>query len=453
MRFRVLRHNLESSFWFLPLLWVIGLSGLALVLITLDRQLSTREIYLELPYLLLAEVAGARTLLGAIASALLTVATLAFSIIMLGVVQTSNAYSPRILDEYLSDPMNQHVLGIFLGTFLYTLFVLREVRGTVEADYIPPLSVAGALVFIFIATLAFIYFLGHVAHSIKVSDIIKRIETETKEVMEVVFPEDMGRPWPAEQPPEMPKETPGTIVATRDGYVAAIVSDKLLTAVTRAGALVQLEITVGDHVLRNTPLATVWPADKTDSLTKLVQATIVLQDERTLLQDFLYGAQQLDEMAIRALSPAINDPATAVNCIDGLASIVVELAHHPPVSPYRCDSTGKLRVIAPGQTFAALLDVAFNQIRHYGASDPVVMSHLLRVYRQIGYAVSQPAERAALWEHVRQLAWSANANLRAPFEREAVNQSLREAARVLGHDPTPLLLNPTDQPHPHLTGE
>lgn len=440
MRFRILWSDLAASIWFRPLLWVLAMAALALFLITVDRSLSARGIHVELPYLLLSEVEGARTLLGAIAAALLTVTTLTFSIIMLAVVQTANAYSPRILDAYFSDPINQHVLGIFTGTFLYSLFVLREVRSIDGIGYVPPIAVAGVLISIFVATVAFLFFIGHVAHSIKVSDVIKRIQAETREAMAVIFPEDMGQPCAEEQAPEVPEGAAGMILATRDGYVAAIASSELLSVATRTGVVLRLEVMVGDSVLRGTPLASVWPRAKAETLAEYVRDAVAVRDERTLVQDAHYGAQQLSDMALRALSTSINDPTTAVNCIDGLATLSVELVQHPPVSPYRCDADGNLRVIAQGQSFASLLDVAFNQIRHYAASDPVVTLHLLTVFRQIGYSASRPSDRVALWEHVCRLAWSANMGILAPTDREAVNRHLCAAAAVLGQDPTLLLL-------------
>ena len=202
MRLRKLWDDLQESLWLRPALWTLGLGSLAVVITSLDRSYFSVDAT-TLPWFLMSQAEGARTMLGSISAAMLTVTTLVFSITMVAVVQTANAYSPRVLREYLSDTANHHVLGILIGTFLYSLMVLRGVQ-VAEGDrqpFVPIYAANGALVLSLLSILAFIYFLDHIAHSIKVNHIIRLILEETLELVRAPFPANTGHGWPATPPP------------------------------------------------------------------------------------------------------------------------------------------------------------------------------------------------------------------------------------------------------------
>ncbi len=442
MRSRLLWDDLQSSLWFRPALWIVGMGLLALLLPQIDSRLSVGQVRETLPWWLYVDSAeGARTMLGALGSAMLTVATLAFSILMVAVVQTANAYSPRILREYLSDTGNQHVMGILVGTFLYTLLVLRRIDNTDSRLFIPMLSISVALLLSILSVIAFIYFINHVAHSIEVSAIVERIHDDTLDMMRHLFPMEMGQPWQGAEPPPLPPGEPMVILATQGGYIEAITSDELLRAMTRANAVLRLDRMIGDYVLPHTPLATLWPSGAVDdALPATITGTINLGRERTMVQDLLYGVRQLSDIALRALSPAINDPSTAVNCIDMLGTLLVEMSQRAPVSPYRCDEAGALRIIAPGPTFTAMIDLAFTQVRRYAATDLVVTLRVIEVCQDLAHVARAEAEQEAIWRHLLMMGRSAARHIEEPLDRALVNQRLQEAARVLGREP--LLMEP-----------
>ncbi len=445
MRLRQLWDDLKTSLWFRPALWVIGLGALALALTSLDENLErflTPDQLSRLSLIFGGGPEAARTLLGAVSASMLTVATLAYSIAMVAIVQTANAFSPRILRHYLGDTVQQHVLGVLMGTFLYCLLVLRVVGRDAPGLFVPTLSITVAVVLALLSLASFIYFIHHVSHSIEVRHIVKIIRQEAEDLFDEVFPETLGRPWPQADPPPLPTTAPALVRATRPGYIQFIAPDEMLAVARDADVLVRLEPMPGDYVLPGLPLASVWPAEKlTERLADSLRGAVEFGSERTLAQDLLFSMRQLSDIALRALSPAVNDPSTAMNCMDVMGSLLTQMALHPPVTPYRCDADGVLRVIARGPTFDSMLDQAFNQIRHYAATDLACTWRLLEVCGQLGHTAPWPGQREALWRHVTMVARSADRHLDELHDRVEVNRRLREAAESLGQDATDYLLS------------
>lgn len=448
MHLRKIWENLRSSLWFRPVLWVGALALLALLLIIIDRSLApSSQPLVSLSWYFASDAAGARTILGSIATGMLTVTTLAFSIMMVAVVQTANAYSPRLLPQYLGDSANQHVLGILIGTFLYCILVLRAVRSTPDIQFVPLLATNVAVLLALVATGAFIYFINHASHSISVSNVIRLIYKATNRLIEKenIFPENVGEPWTGAEPPPLPSAPPTILEAEGGGYVDLIESENLLAAAIAAGVVIRLECTIGDFVLPGRPLVTVWPQESIDEeLASTVRDTIHLGKQRSLVQDLLFGIHQLSDVAVRALSPGINDPTTAVQCIDTLALLVSRWMKHERVSPYRCYQ-GKLRLVAPTPTFAEVLDNAYAQIRYYGLGDMETTLRLLEVYGHLSSLTSERGEKAILWEHVERLLETAAQAITGAGDRARINRQLTITAKAFARDVYPLALEIGDE--------
>lgn len=442
MRLRKVWEDIESSLWFRPMIWMIGFGLLAVLLIAADRRYLFQQSNLEIPWFLVGGAEGARTMLGAIASAMLTVTSLAFSLMMVTVVQTANAYSPRILRQYLADKDNQHVLGILIGTFLYSLLVLRSVRSGEDSEFVPVLATNGALVLSLLSTAALIYFINHVAQSIKVGNIIQLILDNTEYVVEAAFPREIGQPWQRKSPPTLPSADPVTILSEETGYIQLFDHSALMQYATEHQLVIEVTNMVGDFVLRGTPLVRIW-GDKTvdEELAAVIQRTFILGTERTFSQDLRFGIRQLADIALRALSPGINDPTTAVNAINSLATLLAQVIERGPVSPYRCDAEGRLRVAFPDLSFHVQLEEAFTQIIHYGAADFAVIGRLIEVFGQIGYLVKSEAERHTLWQLTLNALNQAADQITSPIERRKLNDCFRRTAAILGRDADPFSLD------------
>ena len=433
MKLRIFWNNLLTSVWLRPLLWILAIFVLAVVLLRIDTVLLETKVVLTAPWIFIDSGEGARTILGALATTLLTVAALAFSVLMLAVVQTANAYSPRVLREYLEDAGNQNVLGILLGTFLYTLLVLRRVQDTEASVFIPTVSVSVALVLSIISVLFFIYFINHVALSIQVPSIVRRIHEEAEEMLQHLFPDGVGRPWTGTGEPPLPQGEPLQLLARRSGYVATVAGDTLLQAARARGAVLRLEKTVGEYVFRGGLLVTVWPGggELDEELAETVHGAISLRDERTTFQDLNFGLQQLTDVALRAISPAVNDPRTVVHCLNAAGALLVDLASRGPVSPYRLDESGALRLIAWGPDLKSALDTALLQLHPYLMVDPYVVRRLLDIYVELAASVGTEAGRALVAEHLARIAFLAGEHVQSPWDREALNERLAGAARNL----------------------
>jgi uncharacterized membrane protein len=332
-------------------------------------------------------------------------------------------------------------LGILIGTFLFSLLTLRVVNTSEESRFLPSLTVIITIFLSLVSIAAFIYFLDHVAHSVEVDNIISLIMHDTVNLLDDLFPSTLGQPYPAEVPPSLPEGVFAAVTAKHSGYLQYIDPDALLDAATRRDLLIRVERVTGDYVLAGTLLVQIWPATALDEvLVETIQTAFQLGTERTLVQDLCFGVRQLSDIALRAISPAVNDPSTAVNSIDALATLLVKLATLEPISPYRCDPDGTLRVIAPGPTFEAVLDLAFNQIRQYAARDYACTLRLIEVCGEIGYVARHPAYRAALRQHVQMVARSADQNFDEPNDRAELNKRLLRTAELLQQEAKSVLL-------------
>lgn len=435
--------DIRSSLWFRPAGWVLLFGALAFVLTAIDEQ--TGGVYTEvgIPWYFRGGPEGARTILNIIGSGVLTVTSLAFSIIMVAVVQTANAYSPRILNDYLAEPAHQHVLGILVGTFLYALLVLWDVRSVEDGVHVPSLSVTVAIILSLVSVGAFIFFIHYVSHSISVGNVVSLIVDETETSLETLFPEKLGEAWTGEGQPPLPDGEPLTVDADGSGYVTYIDNDGLLSAASESDVVITLEKIIGDYVFHDVPLATVTPGEVLDDeLRKKLYDAFHLSKERELRQNFLYGVRQLTDIGVRALSPGINDPSTAEQCIDALVNLIAKLARHTPVSPYRCDDEGNVRVIAHSVTLAEVLRQSFGKMRTYASGDPATIERLIRACGELGYVTDHPVDQTALWSQVAMLANVADRSIAERADREAVNAALWQAADILEEDADPLLLEP-----------
>lgn len=434
--------DLKSSLWFRPALWVIGLGALAVALVVLDHNLQID--FLAAMWFFGGSADGARTILGAVATSMLTATTVAFSILMVAVVQTANAYSPRTLGEYLRDRANQHVMGLLVGVFVYSLLVLRAIdTADSSAPFVPSLAVNVGLLLAIAATGAFVFFINHAAHSISVGNVILLSLGEIEGLIEggEIFPENLGKPWPGPLPAPLPDGQAATLHADVGGYVTRIDGAALLALLREKDAVALLAPGIGDYLMPGSLVMTLWPQRVLDEeMEKALREVIRLDKERSLPEDLLFGFRQLSDIAVRALSPGINDPSTALHCIDALGLAVRKLSLHGPVCNYRCDEEGYLRLIAHSPDFTKVLATAFSQIRYYGSGDVDTTLRLMEVYGELAALTERAAEREALWQHVVLLMETADQNITVPGDRALLNQHLREVAKPFDRDLSSCLL-------------
>jgi uncharacterized membrane protein len=317
----------------------------------------------------------ARSLLIGIASTMVTVIALLLGLAVVALQLSSTQFSPRLLRNFLRDRPNQLVLGVFVGTFVYSaagLFTVGVAAGSRIEDY-PRLAVSIAIVLMFISLALLVFFADHLAHSIQVDRIMRVAEGHALAVIE-------SDGLQAEPPPAWAIPVP----APRSGYVQTVDAVSLAADAARAGlAGVRLVPRVGAYVVAGTPFALVWastpeaPRPRVADAARLVAAAVRMGWERTFEQDPGFGVRQLVDIACKALSPAVNDPYTGVQATEHLAVLFAAMAAVPGGD--RVVRTGETVVVVPRRTFAQHLALGCGLIRRYGAAEPTVAQALLRM--------------------------------------------------------------------------
>jgi uncharacterized membrane protein len=419
--------RIRSSFWFLPSLLVGGVVALAFASLALDEVKSAEWakgwIYSGSPE-------GASTILGTIAGSMITTVGVIFSITLVALTLASNQFGPRLLRNFRRDTTTQIVMGFFISTFLYSLLVLRAIRRENAGDFVPHVSVSLAVLLALASLGMLIYFIHHIAVSIQANEVIGRVWAELTRNIDRVFPDKIGEADPHSGPearlPESFDREAVPVAAHSDGYLQLIDPEGLLRLAVQEDALLQVEQRPGRYIVAGVPLVRVWPpARVTKRFEARVRQAFVLGRSRTPLQDVEFSVNQLVEVAVRALSPSINDPFTANTCVDRLGSALCRLALREIPSPYRRDSEGKLRVVAPPFTFAGMADAAWNQIRQAARTNASVTIRLLESIANVAEVARRPEDRATLRRHAEMIARGAHEGLPEDEDRRAVRERYR----------------------------
>ena len=377
--------RIRTSFWFLPSVMTIGAAALAYGMVHLDRYFG-HELPESLSWAYTGGAEGASSVLGTVAGSMITLAGVVFSLTLVSLSLASSQFGPRLLRNFMRDTTNQITIGTFVATFIYCLLVLRTIRRLDDATFVPELSVTVGVLFALTSLGVLIFFIHHVAISIQADEIISRVSHELLGSIDKMFPEHLGDAVGAPDMSFLPASFPEEAVAIKargDGYLEFIDGEVLMKLAEENDVVMRVEHRPGHYVIEGVTLLFVHPrAHVNDELVGALRGAFVL-GTRTSAQDIEFTLKQLVEIAVRALSPGVNDPFTAITCIDRLGSALCRLAQREMPSPYRRGQHGKLRIAASATTFADLLAAAFNQIRQNSASSTAVTIRLLEVIAEI----------------------------------------------------------------------
>ena len=422
--------SLGSSYWFLPSLMAVAASGLAFGTIQIDGALAEDP---ALPWIYSGGVEGARAVLGTLAGSMITVAGVVFSITIVAMSLASQQFGPMLLRNFMHDRRNQFVLGAFVATFVYCLFVLRSVRGREDgADFVPHLSTTIAIVMGLASIGVLIVFIHHIARSIRVESVLARVSDDLSSSVDRLFPEHVGEPGRKVDLTAIAEREAADVTADRDGYILALDDDLLMGCAEDRDVVVEVLARPHDFVVAGMALFRVRPADRhDDQLAQALRDALVLGTDRTTAQDVRFGFDQLVQLALRALSPSLNDPLTAKDVIDRIVSMIAMIVRRGMPLGLRYDGRGALRVIAPAVTFEELLERGLEPIRRSGAGDVVVVRHLLEGATKLGASVRDPGHRALLHAFVTRTMESAEGAMR-PSDLAAVQPLARDVlARIV----------------------
>ena len=430
--------SLQSSYLFVPALIVVSAIALAVTMLTLDRQ-GNYGVLKNWGWIYTGSTDGARAMLAAIGGSTITVAGTVFSITIVALQLAASNFGPRLLRNFMKDVSNQVVLGTFIGTFIYCLLVLRTVRGDGDDynSFIPQLSVTVALALAIISISLLIYFIHHASTIIQASHIISEVSAELDRATDRLFPEKIGRglSQSGRQVAEIPAnfdEDAYPIKAAKSGYLQIIDDEKVMQIASEQELIVRLEFRPGKFIVQGSELMMVYPGKRVNQkLTKKFRDVFILGTERTEQQDIEFPIHQLVEVALRAISPAVNDPFTAIRCIDRLSAGLSRLAGRDFPSPYRYDRLDKLRIITQPVTFVGLTDAAFNQIRQYSNSDVAVTIRLLEAIATIARYTQNPKDRDALRRHAEMIQRDSNNAVSEEWDKKDIEEQYQAALKAL----------------------
>lgn len=401
--------ELKSTFWFVPV-FIIFLGVLLAFGLVYGDNLSQFEPVGGVGFFFPGSPDAAKGILTTIAAAMIGVAGTVFSITLVALTLASNQFGPRLVKNFMYDRINQTVLGTYVSLFIYCLIVLNTVKDTGAMQFTPVFSVAFALMMAIANIVLLIVFIHHVATSIQADYIIANISGNLHRNLTRLFPQAMGDEGnPLRLDPEKVKG--GYPISQRlecsfDGYLQYIDSEELMNVVCELDVFLELYHRPGSYLIKGLELAEVHAYEKLEeaALDRLRQQFLGGKT-RTPQQDAEHAIHQMVEIAARALSPGVNDPYTAISCIDNLSSSLAYLTRVRFPSPYRVDDAGRLRIVADVLTFDGMMDAAFNAIRQYAKDSPAVLIRLMEAMVTLGKFAVTAEQKQAIRKHAK-MTWN-----------------------------------------------
>ncbi len=431
---RKLWDSLQSSYWFLPLVMM----SFALILWwgtgSLDNILSARD-KKTIAWLYISNADTMRTLLLSIAVAIIGVVGVVFTIIMVPLSIAASQFGPRLLRTFLRDTGTQVTLGIFNATFIFCMAVLLQLSDDVKQP-LPQISVNVALLLGLISFGMLIYFISHIAVSLQAPVVVARVSKELHAAISHDIPDNAGSICVSPNAKKSnlrpdPDVTHKIIVANQSGYLQVRDDEALLHLATKHNLIIQVLNEPGDFVVKDTPLVKLWPEDKAKNIVKTIHNAFVIGVQRTLVQDVTFGINELVEVSLRALSPAINDPFTAVTCLDWIGSALCGLCTRNFPMPELLDKEGNLRVIRNPVTFTILTDAAFHQIREYGRTSRAVTIRIMDTIKLVAGCTTTAEQRSILLYHAALVEAGCHIGLPEAADRQVISEEYEKIKTII----------------------
>jgi len=440
--------RLGSSYWFIPSIMVVCAMVLATGMVALDVYHGSKWIG-QIPWLYQARPAGARQLRSSSGGSMITVAGTVFSVTIAAVVYASGQYGPRLLTNFMRDRGNQVTLGTFIATFLYCLLVLRTVRSADESggySFVPDLSLLVAVGLAICSIGVLIFFIHHVPSKIHINSVIEEIGDALLKAIDDRFPRFLGDPRPDDEelaerarvPAVFAKDASADVASERrivrsgsTGYLVMIDEEQLFHIAKKHDLVIRLQYQPGDFAHVGRALAEVTPVDACDdTMCKEMAAAFSFSSRRSTLQDLRFLIDELVEIAARALSPGVNDPFTALTCLDWLSAGLSDLAMRDLPSHLRVDDEGALRVIAHPVSFEALVDRSFGALAQYCAADMVAGLRYVRALGEVALDCTEDERIAVIGAYADRFDKLAGEALFG-FNRTRVRDRVTELQRAL----------------------
>lgn len=438
-KLRNLWENVQSSLWFIPTVLV----GVAIVasslLIEADVALAQRDSLL-IPWIFSGTADAARTLLSVVAGSLITVISIAISLTIVALVQASAQFTPRVLRQFTASRVNQVVLGTYTATFVYALLVLRTVRSGEEGReaFVPALSVTSAVGLSLLCLALLIFFIHHMSQSLQVAVILNEVREEVIEQIDVLYPEGIGDSMAAASSPatikaELDEQDPSVVVrSVRTGFVRKIDEQTLLEIPLAATQRVWIRPQIGDFVANGTILAELDQVDgSVEQVSKQLQDAFIIDRDRTITQDMLFGIRQLVDIGLKALSPGINDVTTAEYALYHLGDAIGRLAERAFPSNVRTTDNGQTQFLFNRPTWNDIVDSAFSQLRRAAAEDVHATQTLLQVLHDLALRLAPGSRTQAIQQQVAEVRYQIAQHAFSPTDKGLLNQMADQVDQAL----------------------
>jgi uncharacterized membrane protein len=396
--------KLTSTFWFVPVLIILTAIGLAPGFVYLDSRVAWEGGGLA-RYLLTSSAGSARSILTTIAGAMIGVAGTVFSITLVALTLASSQFGPRLIRNFMYDRLNQVVLGSYIALFIYSLLVLNTIKENGDFVFIPSFSILLALIGAVANIILLIVFIHHIAIGIQADKVISDISTAMSAHIRTLFPEIRGD----EKDEELDRDLPAMLaafpekrpfLAGRSGYLQYADYGSLVSLATSNDLLIELHVRPGDYLVKDSGMGLIHSLEALEqAVADKAAGSFIVGDTRTHQQDAEHSIHQLVEIAARALSPGVNDPYTAIACIDNLTSALAYLSTVKFPSRFHADPDGHIRLVADALTFEGMLNAAFNQIRQYAKGSPSVVIRLMEALIRLDKMAVRPEQKRAIKKH------------------------------------------------------
>jgi uncharacterized membrane protein len=414
--------RLKTSLWFIPVLMTLGAGVIAVVALRVDSDLlpDGERVW----WLYSGNPESASDLLATLLSSIITMATLAISITMVVLTLAASQLGPRLIRSFIGNQRTQASLGFFIMTIVYLLLVYRRVDDQLSAENVPHVAITLGSVLSLVCVFLLLFYVHHLASSIVSDTVVNRVGGEMDDLIERILPE-AGTVDSRDTRPEaeVPDEAGGKALGLpKGGYVQTIAYASLVKLAHDHDVTLTLRFRGGSHLLAGGRHVLVLPQDRaSEELAGKIADAIVLGAERTPTQDLEFSLRQMVEVGLRALSPGINDPYTAVAVIDRLA-MSIALVMGRDMEPAVCrDEEGVTRLVARPVTFTGLVDRAYNELRQAASNSPAVLIHMLDSLAELASHCRTAQQRDALARHAGMIACAGHRSVEEEGDAMAIS--------------------------------
>lgn len=424
--------ELISTFWFIPVIIIIGAIFFAIFILYIDGNfVFTNEGYER--FFFIGSSDSARSVLSTISGAMIGVAGTVFSVTLVALTLASSQFGPRLIRNFMYVRLNQVVLGTYISTYIYCLIVLNTIKDTEDYKFIPSLSILFSILFALMNIVLLIIFIHRIAVSIQANHVISEIAVSIGKEVKKLFPEDLENDSQETIETDFENETAKykskmPLISGHYGYIQYIDTDALVRLACENKSLIKLNYRPGHYIVKGMELGTLYYNDLEEekNIQKKIQNQYIVGSSRTSQQDIELSIHQMVEIAVRALSPGVNDPYTAVSCVDNLTSTLCNVAAKKFPPNFRYDDDGNLRALVNVYNFEILMDVAFNQIRLYSSGNTAVVIKLMDALVIIHELVTIPSYRNAAKKHARKVLNVGNDCIRDKEDLEILTKKAKE---------------------------